>query len=528
MALPVHLHPNNQIGDQWFYTENPSWLTFRASDDYLSAMQNQFALCNLGYVNELIASGEQITIEWEGNQLTFTFAVLPLDDSGNQLRENSSGTIDYSLYYIFIVNGLINNCVFAQNFSIVASGSGFVQFIAQKPNMPINVTVTTSQMSAAVINPPAILPNYSLVFLLTIGSGNVQNISIYQKPDQYGFVRIDIAPIMRNYVPWITPNDLLNGGIASNIETVDIKFTEQYGSPATPKRLQNTQTMRFIKGGVLWEEETSNLDPHPTGETWQQKKFLTRQPTQKNVSQRQPEWLCWLQHDSSIWCIVHVECHFEDGSVVYNSNGYWVLLEQYAITPIPVSYDHLNAILNLDGGTGVRPMYCRIVLYDNDNNTEISAPQSYHYIDCHFADRYIVVANRWGGVDTILLAAPAEKSIKTTEKITTEINQDFHVDGINGGIPVPFLYDFEGQQKTVIKKTKEVIKTDTSYIYPKDHLQWLKDCLRMPQMWEIANYLTIFYPTFMPIDILSDNIIIETESDDLTNIAIEYTYRIEN
>jgi len=98
---------------------------------------------------------------------------------------------------------------------------------------------------------------------------------------------------------------------------------------------------------------------------------------------------------------------------------------------------------------------------------------------------------------------------------------------MNGGIPAPFLYDFEGQEQVFLKKSKDIIKTDTAYIYPKDHLAWLKDSFLMSQMWEISDS-PLYGKLLLPIDIVSDSIKIDNEAEDLSNVSFEYTYRIEN
>lgn len=527
MALPIHVAPNNQMWERWFYTENPTWLTFQCSSDYLATLTQDRAICTLGYLNEFVLAGETITFEWDGNILVFEFATLPLDDSGNQITENSTGVVPYSLYYIYIVAALSTNYTFNNNFTVGVTGAGFIELKLKKPNTNITVTVTSPQMYANVTNPATPLPNYTMAFLLEVSDNtgaSLGNLSIHQKPNQYGFVRFDIGTIIRNYVPWITPIEIMNAGITRNKRNLRIAYTEQYGEPPVPKKLQYTQELLFIKGGVLWQEEVANYDPSPMGDLWLSKHFLTKQPQYKTITIRQPEWLFWLHHDLSFWATVMVECHFADGSTVI-STDYWVWIEEGEITSIPTSWEYLNGLLYLDGGSGTPPIYCRLVLYSTDTNEEISQPQYYNYSDCYFADRYILVANRWGGADTIAVSAPAEITIKTTEKGIAVLNQDYHVESINGGIPISPTNDFEGQEQVFLKKTKEIIKTDTAYLYPKDHLPWLKDTIRMSQIWEISDH-PLYGKQLLPIDILAESIKIENEADDLVNISFDYTNRI--
>ena len=531
MALPTHVPPNNQMWERWFYTENPVWLTFQASSEYLYTISSQVAVCNIAYSDEHIAAGETITLQWEGNTLVFTFALVPLDDSGNQIAENGAGIVPYSLYYITIVAALSLNYTFNQHFTIGANGPGYIEIKIKKPNIDLIVSSSTAQITANVVNPPPPLPNYNIALLLDVADNitSLGSINVHQKPNQSGFVRIDIAQVIKNYVPWITPGEIMDVGvITKNKRRIRVAFTEQYGEPPVPKKLQYTQEMIFVKGGVLWQEEIHNYDPSQIGDIWLSGRFLTKQPQYKTTTIRQPEWLFWLHHDTPIWAAVKVECSFVDGSTVTQSSDYWVWLEQDEIVSIGTSYEYLNGLMNLDGGTGVVPVSCRVVLYNTDTNQEISMAQYYNYIDCYFADRYLIVANRWGGADTILLAAPAEIGIKTTEKGVAVLNQDYHVRTFNGGIAnASFTNDFDGQEQVFLKKSKDIIKTDTASIYPKDHLAWLKDSFLMSQMWEISDS-PLYGKLLLPIDIVSDSIKIDNEAEDLSNVSFEYTYRIEN
>lgn len=379
------------------------------------------------------AIGEQITLSWLGNSVTFTVAETP-DDTGTQIPLYTSGS--FEVYRDSVLEYMLKNELIHDNFYTETYDGGGIYYIVFYYNTQdaVDIEIVNDLTGFVVFDNPGVGPyeedNLSCILkVIEYDQDDNATIGISLNAPFAADTGDAVFEIGNTFS--VKPHLPSTSSIFQNLvgytyavasdayKKYQLRFAERFGTPPVTQALQSSGFYYVIDGGYRFDglvnfgsvlyagQILAHNYQYPGGARWY-----------KPVGEDQPDWVYVFTKSTLTDCIINVEVFFEDGTSVdfpYPDLAPFTL-QANTLYWFPSGYQQLR-ISEADN-----PDNKLIVRYEWQLKPEagslLHARVGYD-VDCacHPWIMYLLMANGLGGCESIRLKGKAQQKYTASNEL---------------------------------------------------------------------------------------------------------------
>jgi len=366
-------------------------------------------------------TNQYFDLSFLGETYRFTAVTAP-DDSGLQYHSNIWG-LSFDEYNEQVVRDLNRNYNLTKYYTITYSAAtSLISIIAKDVGEVYNITMpakTILSTNTTISGIDAIVNEFFSIYVqIYVNSDLIGEDSYSVDDDLKAYVDISEyieSQLTGNTFEWPEDPSVLSVNRSENMVEFYITYSEQYGNPIEKRRLTESSVRYGFLGGIsdtllqLYNQENESFFSQLSFN----KQFLTNQPAEKWIRERQPEKLFFCVYDNQTSSVLYkTKVYYTDGTntttTIATTPANQGSVLEFIITP------NKTGLPALDPAKTIQKFE---VWLENQTGLIISETRTY-YIETvpELYDRYFLFLNSLGGYDTLRTLGLGQKSISINKQ----------------------------------------------------------------------------------------------------------------